>query len=144
MIRFAIIGTGNIADQHALGVTGCKKAELVAVCDMNQARAKEFAAKYNITKIYADSNDLLADPDVDAVCICTPSGTYGPLSIAAAKAGKHILCEKPIEIKAEKSMPLWKPSRPTRSRCSASTSPASIPLPSWQKRLWKAANSARY
>ena len=40
MIRFAIIGTGNIADQHALGVIGCKKAELVAVCDMNQPRAK--------------------------------------------------------------------------------------------------------
>ena len=102
MIRFAIIGTGNIADQHALGVIGSPKAELVAVCDMNQERAKEFAAKYNITKIYADSKDLLADPDVDAVCICTPSGTHGPLSIAAAKAGKHILCEKPIEIKAEK------------------------------------------
>ena len=102
MIRFAIIGTGNIADQHALGVIGCKKAELVAVCDMNQPRAQEFAAKYGITKIYADSNELLADPDVDAVCICTPSGTHGPLSIAAANAGKHILCEKPIEIKAEK------------------------------------------
>lgn len=102
MIRFAIIGTGNIADQHALGVIGCKKAELVAVCDMNQERAKAFADKYGITKIYADSNDLLADPDVDAVCICTPSGTHGVLSIAAAKAGKHILCEKPIEIKADK------------------------------------------
>jgi len=102
MTRFAIIGTGNIADQHALGVMGSPKAELVAVCDMNQERAKAFAAKYNITKIYADSNDLLADPDVDAVCICTPSGTHGVLAIAAAKAGKHILCEKPIEIKAEK------------------------------------------
>ena len=102
MIRFAIIGTGNIADQHALGVIGCAKAELVAVCDMNQERAKAFADKYGITKIYADSKDLLADPDVDAVCICTPSGTHGALSIAAAKAGKHILCEKPIEIKAEK------------------------------------------
>ena len=102
MIRFAIIGTGNIADQHALGVIGSPKAELVAVCDMNQSRAKEFAAKYGITKIYADSNELLKDPDVDAVCICTPSGTHGVLSIAAAKAGKHILCEKPIEIKAEK------------------------------------------
>ena len=43
MIRFAIIGTGNIADQHALGVIGCAKAELVAVCDMNQERAKAFA-----------------------------------------------------------------------------------------------------
>ncbi len=102
MIRFAIIGTGAIAGQHAMGVLDCPKAELVAVCDVNTERAQAFAAQYGIAKVYSSDEQLLQDPDIDAVCICTPSGTHGALSMAAARAGKHILCEKPIETKREK------------------------------------------
>lgn len=102
MINFAIIGTGVIAKYHALAIGMNPNAQVVAVCDMNEARAKEFAAEHNAPKVFSDYHELLKDPDIHAVSICTPSGTHGEISIAAAKAGKHILCEKPIETKKEK------------------------------------------
>lgn len=102
MVNFAIIGTGVIAGQHALGIAGCENARLVAVCDMNAERASAFAAEYGIDKVYTDYHEALADPDIHAVSICTPSGTHGRICMDAAKAGKHILCEKPIETKADK------------------------------------------
>ena len=102
MINFAIIGTGVIAKQHALAISMNPDAQVVAVCDMMAARAEEFAKEHNVAKVFSDYNELLKDPDIHAVSICTPSGTHGEISIAAAKAGKHILCEKPIETKSEK------------------------------------------
>ncbi len=102
MINFAIIGTGVIAKFHALAIGMNPNAQVVAVCDMNEARAKEFAQEYNAPKVFSDYNECLKDPDIHAVSICTPSGTHGEICIAAAKAGKHILCEKPIETKSEK------------------------------------------
>lgn len=102
MVRFAIIGTGVIASQHALGIQSNKNAQLVAVCDMNGQRAKAFSQEFGISTVYTDYHELLACPDIDAVSICTPSGTHGEISMAAAAAGKHILCEKPIETKSAK------------------------------------------
>lgn len=102
MVNFAIIGTGVIAQQHVLGIRSTVSAELVAVCDMSQERASAFAAKHKIKKVYTDYHVLLSDPGVDAVCICTPSGTHGQICMDAARAGKHILCEKPIETKSDK------------------------------------------
>ncbi len=102
MVNFAIIGTGVIAKYHALAIGLNPNAQVVAVCDMNEARAKEFAAEHHAPKVFCDYHELLKDPEIHAVSICTPSGTHGEISIAAAKAGKHILCEKPIETKKEK------------------------------------------
>jgi predicted dehydrogenase len=102
VVNFAIIGTGAIAQQHVLGIRSTASAELVAVCDMSQERASDFAAKYKIKKVYTDYRVLLSDPGIHAVCVCTPSGTHGQICMDAARAGKHILCEKPIETKAEK------------------------------------------
>ena len=102
MVNFAIIGTGVIAQQHVLGIRGTASAELVAVCDTSKERATAFASEHKIKKVYTDYHVLLADPGIDAVCICTPSGTHGQICMDAAKAGKHILCEKPIETKKEK------------------------------------------
>ena len=62
----------------------------------------DFAEEYGIGTVYTDYHELLACPDIDAVSICTPSGTHGEISMAAAAAGKHILCEKPIETKTDK------------------------------------------
>lgn len=102
MIGFGIIGTGAIARQHAMAIEECPGARIAAVCDTNLPRAEEFAQNYAVERIYGSVDEMLADPQVLAVSICTPSGTHGQISMAAAKAGKHILCEKPIETKAEK------------------------------------------
>lgn len=101
-IGFGIIGTGAIARQHAMAIGECEGARIAAVCDTNLQRAAEFAQSYAVERIYGSVDEMLADPQVLAVSVCTPSGTHGQIAMAAAKAGKHILCEKPIETKAEK------------------------------------------
>ncbi|TMV52157.1 Gfo/Idh/MocA family oxidoreductase [Paenibacillus mesophilus] len=96
--RFAVVGCGGISFSHFIGIERAEEAELVAVCDANENRAEEFGIKHNV-KAYTDYEKLLADPDIDVVCLCTPSGMHAEQTIMAAEAGKHIVCEKPMAIK---------------------------------------------
>jgi len=100
-IRFAIIGVGNIAEFHAKAISEVPGTKLVAVhsrtAETGNAFAKEHDCDYESTL-----EALLARDDVDAVAITTPSGTHTDLGIAAAKAGKHVLCEKPLDVTVEK------------------------------------------
>ncbi|MDR3318087.1 MAG: Gfo/Idh/MocA family oxidoreductase [Clostridiales bacterium] len=98
MVRFGIIGCGVIAPYHARAIEKASDAALVAVCDIIKDKAAAFSQKFGNPRIYQNYKKLLSDSDVDAVCICTPSGMHGKMCIDAAKAGKHILCEKPMEI----------------------------------------------
>ena len=68
--------------------------------DTSLERAEEFASRYQALA-FADYKKMLALPQVDAVCICTPSGLHGPLAIEAAEAGKHVVVEKPLAITME-------------------------------------------
>jgi len=95
-IRFAIIGTGNIAAFHARALSLVPQAELVAVHSRREKEGREFAATYG-AEFIGDFEALLARDDVDAVCITTPSGTHAKFGTLAARAGKHILCEKPLD-----------------------------------------------
>jgi len=95
-IRIGVIGTGSISDLHLRSYRNNAKAELVAICDVNETRAREKAAKYDIPNVYTDYRDLLANKDIDAVSICTWNNTHAAFSIAALNAGKHVLCEKPL------------------------------------------------
>ncbi|MGI6119273.1 MAG: Gfo/Idh/MocA family protein [Desulfosporosinus sp.] len=94
-IRFAIIGCGRIAPKHAESIMALPGAELVAVCDIVLELAQAFAAKYGV-KPYTDYSVMLKRDDIDAVTIATPSGLHAEIGIAAAKAGKHVLVEKPM------------------------------------------------
>lgn len=100
-VGFGIIGTGAVADAHAKAVTNSGFAELVAVYDIVPERAQAFAAKYNAVAVNS-FEEFLALPGLEAVTVATPSGFHHDPVIAAAKAGKHILCEKPLEITLEK------------------------------------------
>ena len=100
-VRFGIIGCGIIAESHAAAIAGCPDAELVAVSDIIPERAKSFAEKHGVGVAVSNNDDLLGLAEVDVVSVCTPSGVHGEVAIAAARAGKHILCEKPLEIKRE-------------------------------------------
>jgi predicted dehydrogenase len=101
-LGFGIIGCGGIAITHVAGIKGAEGAELVAVYDAVPERAQEFAEKYGPAEVCRDYHQLLARPDVDVVNICTPSGLHGEITMAAAKAGKHVMCEKPLETTVEK------------------------------------------
>lgn len=101
-VGYAIIGTGVIAPLHAEAIKNIPEAELVAVVDVVEEKAIEFQQKHDCIRFYSSVEDCLQDEQVDVVIICTPSGTHGDLVIQSAKAGKHILCEKPFEIQANK------------------------------------------
>jgi UDP-N-acetyl-2-amino-2-deoxyglucuronate dehydrogenase len=97
-IGFGVIGCGVIAPFHAQAVQAANGAELVACCDIIPEKAQAFAEKYGIKHSYRDLDDMLKQDDVQAVCVCTPSGLHAQHGVAAAQAGKHIMCEKPLDI----------------------------------------------
>ena len=98
IINVAIIGTGNIAKHHYAGYARDSRARVVAVCDLIEDKAKAFAAEHGILKVYADAEKLCADDEVQAVSVCTPHPQHAPVTIAAAQAGKHVICEKPMAV----------------------------------------------
>ena len=100
-VGFGIIGAGMIAELHARTIKELANTELIGFFDTNFAAAQKRAEQFGC-KAYEKFEDFLADPAVEAVTIATPSGMHGKVAIPAAKAGKHILCEKPLEITLEK------------------------------------------
>jgi UDP-N-acetyl-2-amino-2-deoxyglucuronate dehydrogenase len=101
MWKIGIIGCGMIAEFHAEAIANVYGAQLTAVYGRNTEKAKGFASKYQCAA-YDDLDDFLAMADVDIVTIATPSGAHMEPALAAAAAGKHIICEKPLEINEER------------------------------------------
>jgi myo-inositol 2-dehydrogenase/D-chiro-inositol 1-dehydrogenase len=96
-LRIAIIGAGRIGKVHADTVAfGLPEAKLVSITDVNRDAALQLAYRCGIPAVAASSEDLLSDPGVDAVLICSSTNTHAQLICQAARAGKHIFCEKPI------------------------------------------------
>ena len=96
MIKIGIIGCGKIAQvRHIPEYAANPGAQLAAYYDLNPARAAELAKKYG-GKAYGSVEELLADKHIDAVSVCTSNVTHAEISIAALRAGKHVLCEKPM------------------------------------------------
>jgi UDP-N-acetylglucosamine 3-dehydrogenase len=95
-IKVGVIGCGSIANhRHLPEYARNEQVEIVAVCDIVEDRVNEFAAQYE-AKAYTNFEELLANPNIDAVSVCTPNYLHAPISIAALNAGKHVLCEKPM------------------------------------------------
>jgi len=92
-----IIGSGGIAlANHLPGFALCPDTKVVALCDANPAVLEKASKQSGITATYADYNDVIRRDDVHAVVIATPNYLHAPITHAAVKAGKHVLCEKPI------------------------------------------------
>ncbi|MDQ3655577.1 MAG: Gfo/Idh/MocA family oxidoreductase, partial [Chloroflexota bacterium] len=93
--NIAVIGTGDMGNRHitawqALG------HQVISVTDVDTTRAEEAAAAFNIPAIHRDYAVAVADPEVDIVSICLPLAFHAPVTVCAARNGKHILCEKPL------------------------------------------------
>jgi predicted dehydrogenase len=101
MVGFGVIGCGVIGPFHIEAIEKVPVTKLVAVCDIIEERAKDTGAKYGVD-YHADYHELLARDDIAAVSICTPSGMHGDMTIEAARAGKHVMCEKPMDIHLDK------------------------------------------
>ncbi|GIP33893.1 Gfo/Idh/MocA family protein [Paenibacillus sp. J2TS4] len=101
-LRFAIVGAGVIAPFHAKAIASNPQAELAAIVDVEESKAKKLAEEYSVTDIYTDYEKMLQRDDIDIVSVCVPSGIHAEVTIAAAEAGKHVFCEKPLDITVDK------------------------------------------
>ncbi len=102
-LRIGIIGAGRIGKLHANNIISrIPNAEVAAISDVVFEAAQSFAKEAGIPKYYADYKDILNDAEIDAVMICSSTDTHSSISIDAAKAGKHIFCEKPIDYDLKK------------------------------------------
>lgn len=96
-INFGLIGCGRIANRHAIQIE--KYGKLIAVCDIDPERLEELGSKYQCNQ-YTNIDGLLQNEvnNIDVIAICTPNGLHAKHTIAALKAGFHVLCEKPMAI----------------------------------------------
>ncbi len=95
-IKFAIIGCGRIASRHAEIIS--KIAVLTAVCDVKPDKAAAFSGKYSCAKYPSIETLLKAEKDIDVISVCTPNSFHWVHTIDSLKAGKHVVCEKPMAI----------------------------------------------
>src|SRR3954451_13996449 len=95
-IKTAILGTGFMGRVHLEGVRRVESVEAVAIVGRNQEAAKRLASGFAVPKITADYREVLRDPTIDAVHICTPNAQHFSMAKDALEAGKHVLCEKPL------------------------------------------------
>ncbi|HET9374652.1 MAG TPA: Gfo/Idh/MocA family oxidoreductase [Chthoniobacterales bacterium] len=100
-VRIGIIGAGRIGNVMANAYQSVPEAELVAVADVVRPVAETFAKKFDVSAVFESHADLLKSGNVDAVVICAPTFLHEEISIAAAKAGKHIFCQKPMALTVE-------------------------------------------
>ena len=100
-IRWGLIGCGDISRKRvAPALRDAEHSELHAVARAQADLAGEFAAAFGVRKHYADWRELISDPEIDAVYIATPVDLHAEQTIATARAGKHVLCEKPLALTA--------------------------------------------
>lgn len=100
-LGFGIIGAGAICPLHIEAIEQCEGARLAGIADVSEGRARA-VGEANQVQWYTDYKQLLANPDIDVVCVLTPSGLRAPVCVDAARAGKHVIAEKPLEVTLER------------------------------------------
>ncbi len=96
-VRFGFLGAGSIViHRHALELSTNEDAELAVVYDPIKSRAQSLAKMYGIPKVASSEEEVINDKSLDAIVVATPNSEHARLTIAALKAGKHVLCEKPM------------------------------------------------
>jgi predicted dehydrogenase len=100
-VKLGLIGTGTWGKVHAETYTSYPRACLAAVCDLNEERARQMASRYGVNRTYTDYRQMLAEADIDAVAVVTPDFAHREIIVDAARAGKHIIVEKPLATSIE-------------------------------------------
>ena len=108
--RAAIIGTGFMGRVHSHAIRALG-GEIVGVAGSSHAKAERFRASHGIARAHSDALELVHDPDVDVVHVCTPNHLHAPLTRAALAAGKHVVCEKPLATDAATARELTRSAR---------------------------------
>ena len=102
ILKWGIIGCGDVAERKGgPALHGVEGSELVAVMRRNAQKAADFARRYGVKRWYTEAEDLINDSEINAVYVATPVCYHHTYTIQAAKAGKHVLCEKPMALNAQ-------------------------------------------
>jgi predicted dehydrogenase len=100
-VRVALVGAGRVCDYHHVPALRLDpRARLVAACDADGALLQQRRGEWDLEKVTTRFEDLCADPEIDALVIATPNASHRPIALAAARAGKHVMCEKPLGLNA--------------------------------------------
>lgn len=113
MVKIGIVGAGNIAETHADSYKKLDNAKLEAVCDINVEKAKAFAQKHGIQKVYASVDEMVAGCELDAADVCVWNCNHAECAIKAMRAGLDVLCEKPMAYNTEQAEEMLKVSKET-------------------------------
>jgi predicted dehydrogenase len=113
-VRVGVIGAGAIAPSHCRGVLKHPRAELVGIADASKERARQLQKDFAIPRLYTRVDDLLLDPDVDAVSIALPTYLHAPTAIMALEAGKHVMLDKPFAMNREEAKSVLDAARKAR------------------------------
>src|SRR5437870_1371032 len=113
-LRWGILGTGNIARQFAAGLKTARRGRAVAVGSRQMQTAKEFAVAWDVPLSHGTYDALLADPSVDAIYNSLPNSMHHEWTIKALRAGKHVLCEKPMASNAAQTREMFAVARETK------------------------------
>ena len=108
-LKIGVVGAGNIAKHgHLPAYKKCYNCVPQAICDIDFERAKRVAEQYGIPEVYPSIEEMLEKADIDAVDICTWNNAHAPCLIAAANAGKHVMCEKPLAMSLDDALKMEK------------------------------------
>lgn len=114
-VNFSVIGYGNIGSRHVRFLSELDGAVIQSVCDIIPDRAREGASTAGAVE-YTSFQDVLNDPDVDVVDLCTPSGLHAEMAVSAMRAGKHVLSEKPMALTLDEADQIIRTERETGQR----------------------------
>lgn len=101
ILNIAVIGTSGMGERHIKGVLSNPRANLYALCDKMEDRLANVSAKYGCSNTTTDYKTLVNDPELDAVVLVTPDQVHLEMTVAFLRAGKHVLCEKPMALSME-------------------------------------------
>ena len=103
-VRLGLIGAGGISNQHCRTMAQIEGAEIVAAADISEPNLQRAQERWGIPDLYTDYHEMLGRDDIQAVLVCTPTAVHGAPTVAALRAGKHVLCEKPMEASLERAI----------------------------------------
>ncbi len=108
-VRVALIGAGKVSDYHHVPALRLDpRAKLVAACDADAVLLEQRRGQWEIDKVTTRYEDLCRDPDIDAIVIATPNASHREIAVAAAQAGKHVMCEKPLSLDASQVREMYR------------------------------------
>ncbi len=102
-IRTGVIGLGWAGEQHLQSYLQIPGVQVLALAGLEQERGQQLLSTYNVPDLYAGYEELLRRDDIDAVSICVPNYLHAPIGLAALRAGKHVLCEKPLALNGQEA-----------------------------------------